>query len=93
MSRQYTQTKVKRVAVAGKDDAATSTFYGDNATMNELQQAFTLDAIAQRIFELRGLRTDTRRAGETQYNHVNSMIQGCLAGFTRKVDDIVRMLG
>ena len=40
-----------------------------------------------------GLRTDTRQAGETQHNYVNSMIQGCLAGFARSVEELVGMLG
>jgi nucleoside 2-deoxyribosyltransferase len=40
-----------------------------------------------------GLRTDTRQAGETQHNHVNSMIQGCLAGFARSVEELTGMLG
>jgi hypothetical protein len=40
-----------------------------------------------------GLRTDSRRAGETPHNRVNSMIQGCLAGFARSVEELVAMLG
>jgi len=39
-----------------------------------------------------GLRTDFRVAGDTQHNYVNSMIQGCLTGFARSVEDLVRML-
>jgi nucleoside 2-deoxyribosyltransferase len=39
-----------------------------------------------------GLRTDTRRAGETPYSRVNSMIQGCLTGFARSIEELVRML-
>ena len=39
-----------------------------------------------------GLRTDSRRAGETPYSRVNSMIQGCLTGFARSVEELVRML-
>ena len=40
-----------------------------------------------------GIRTDARRAGETQYSYVNSMIQGCLAGFARSAEGLERMLG
>ena len=39
-----------------------------------------------------GLRTDFRQAGDTKYNYANSMIQGCMTGFARSIDDIVRML-
>ncbi|MDR2696506.1 MAG: nucleoside 2-deoxyribosyltransferase [Deltaproteobacteria bacterium] len=39
-----------------------------------------------------GLRTDGRRAGETPHSRVNSMIQGCLAGFARSAGELVRML-
>jgi nucleoside 2-deoxyribosyltransferase len=39
-----------------------------------------------------GLRTDRRRAGETPYNYVNSMIQECLTGFARNVEELLRML-
>jgi nucleoside 2-deoxyribosyltransferase len=39
-----------------------------------------------------GLRTDVRHAGETPYSHVNSMIEGGLAGFTQNVEELVRML-
>ena len=39
-----------------------------------------------------GLRTDFRMAGDTKYNYANSMIQGCLAGCARSVEELVRML-
>ena len=39
-----------------------------------------------------GLRTDIRRAGETPHSRVNSMIQGCLTGFARGAEELVRML-
>jgi len=39
-----------------------------------------------------GLRTDFRQAGETKYNYANSMIQGCLAGLARNVEELVRLL-
>ena len=39
-----------------------------------------------------GMRTDIRSAGETPYSHVNSMIQGCLAGFARNLEALVGML-
>ena len=39
-----------------------------------------------------GLRTDFRQAGDTKYNYVNSMIQGCLSGFARSVEELVGML-
>ena len=39
-----------------------------------------------------GLRTDARNAGETQYNHVSSMIEGGLAGFAQNIDALVAML-
>jgi len=40
-----------------------------------------------------GIRTDFRQAGDTKYSYANSMIQGCLAGFARSVDELVRLLG
>jgi len=39
-----------------------------------------------------GLRTDFRRAGDTPHSHVNSMIQGCLTGFAKGVEELVRIL-
>jgi nucleoside 2-deoxyribosyltransferase len=39
-----------------------------------------------------GMRTDIRCAGETPYSYVNSMIQGCLAGFARNLEALVGML-
>ena len=39
-----------------------------------------------------GLRTDARHVGETQYNHVNSMIEGGLTAFAHSVDALVAML-
>ena len=39
-----------------------------------------------------GYRTDFRRAGETPHSYVNSMIQGCLTGFARNIEELVRML-
>ena len=38
-----------------------------------------------------GLRTDCRKAGDTKYSYANSMIQGCLAGCARSVEELVRM--
>ena len=40
-----------------------------------------------------GLHTDARQAGETPYNHVNSMIEGGLAGYVRSMEDLVSELG
>jgi len=40
-----------------------------------------------------GIRTDVRRAGETPHSYVNSMIQGCLSGYARSVEGLIRMLG
>jgi nucleoside 2-deoxyribosyltransferase len=35
-----------------------------------------------------GVRTDMRSAGETRHSLVNAMIQGCLAGLSKSVDEI-----
>jgi nucleoside 2-deoxyribosyltransferase len=40
-----------------------------------------------------GIRTDARRAGETPHSYANSMIQGCLAGYSRSAEGLIRMLG
>ena len=40
-----------------------------------------------------GIRTDTRVAGDTSQNRVNSMIEGCLAGVARDIDELIRMIG
>jgi nucleoside 2-deoxyribosyltransferase len=39
-----------------------------------------------------GLRTDFRQAGDTRHNYANSMIQGCLAGVAKNVEELVEML-
>lgn len=39
-----------------------------------------------------GLRTDTRQAGETPHNRVNSMVQGCLSGLASSVPELITML-
>ena len=39
-----------------------------------------------------GCRTDRRRAGETPHSYVNSMIQGCLSGFARGPEELVKLL-
>lgn len=39
-----------------------------------------------------GIRTDSRIAGDTPYNHMNSMIEGCLTDLAHTMDDLVRML-
>ena len=58
----------------------------DDGTAWEIGYAYARD------LPIYGLRTDARRAGETPYSRVNSMIQGCLTGFARGVEDLVRML-
>lgn len=40
-----------------------------------------------------GLRTDSRQAGDTGFNHTNSMIEGCLAGLAGSVEGLVEMVG
>ena len=39
-----------------------------------------------------GLRTDSRRAGETKHNHVNSMVEACLRGFAGDLKALLRLL-
>ena len=39
-----------------------------------------------------GIRTDFRHAGETQHSTVNSMIEGCLAGLARSVEELLAVL-
>jgi nucleoside 2-deoxyribosyltransferase len=58
----------------------------DDGTAWELGYAFA------KGIPLYGLRTDFRRAGETPHSRVNSMIQACLTGFARSVEELVRML-
>ncbi|WP_411330909.1 nucleoside 2-deoxyribosyltransferase [Desulfovibrio desulfuricans] len=36
-----------------------------------------------------GIRTDFRHAGETRHSTVNSMIEGCLSGLVRRVEELV----
>lgn len=40
-----------------------------------------------------GLRTDMRQGGDTQYNRVNSMVEGCLQGLALNTHNLVGMLG
>lgn len=40
-----------------------------------------------------GLRTDTRAAGDTRFNRMNSMIEGCLSGLAGSVEELVGMVG
>lgn len=39
-----------------------------------------------------GIRTDSRVAGDTPFNRMNSMIEGCLSGLATSMDELVRML-
>ena len=39
-----------------------------------------------------GIRTDCRQGGDTQFNHVNSMIEGCLYGLATDVDGLLLMM-
>ncbi len=39
-----------------------------------------------------GIRTDFRHAGETQHSTVNSMIEGCLSGLVRRVEELVEKI-
>ena len=39
-----------------------------------------------------GLRTDIRQSGDTKTNRINSMIEGCLTGFTDNIPDLIEML-
>lgn len=39
-----------------------------------------------------GLRTDSRQGGDTQYNRVNSMIEGCLQSLALNTHSLVAML-
>ena len=39
-----------------------------------------------------GIRTDFRHAGETRHSTVNSMIEGCLSGLVRRVEELVAVL-
>lgn len=38
------------------------------------------------------IRTDFRQAGDTRYNSMNSMIEGCLSGLAGRVEDLLLML-
>ena len=40
-----------------------------------------------------GCRTDFRRVGDTPYSYVNSMIQGCLAGYAHSIEELARLIG
>lgn len=40
-----------------------------------------------------GLRTDLRQAGDTRYNRMNSMIEGCLVGLAGSVEELVGYFG
>lgn len=40
-----------------------------------------------------GIRTDIRITGDTKYNRVNSMIEGCLQGLALNTHSLVAMLG
>lgn len=39
-----------------------------------------------------GLRTDSRQGGDTRYNRVNSMIEGCLAGLAVNMSTLVELI-
>lgn len=39
-----------------------------------------------------GLRTDTRRVGDSKYSKVNSMIQGCLIGLAKDTGELLALL-
>ena len=39
-----------------------------------------------------GIRTDFRQGGDTQFNHVNSMIEGCLYGLATDIDELLLMM-
>lgn len=58
----------------------------DDGTAWEIGYAYA------RGLSIYGLRTDARRAGETPHSYVNSMIQGCLTGFARSVEELARLL-
>jgi nucleoside 2-deoxyribosyltransferase len=58
----------------------------DDGTAWELGFAY---ALGLPIF---GIRTDSRRAGETDFSRVNSMIQGCLHGFADNIEDLLVLL-
>jgi nucleoside 2-deoxyribosyltransferase len=39
-----------------------------------------------------GIRTDFRHAGETRHSTVNSMIEGCLSGLAKNVEELLALL-
>lgn len=39
-----------------------------------------------------GIRTDSRVAGDTSHNNMNSMIEGCLVGLAHSIDELLALL-
>lgn len=58
----------------------------DDGTAWEIGYAYARD------IPIYGIRTDSRIAGDTSYNHMNSMIEGCLKGLASSVEELVGML-
>jgi nucleoside 2-deoxyribosyltransferase len=54
--------------------------------------AFEVGYAYAREMPVIGIRTDSRRAGETDFSRVNSMLQGCLYGLAEDIETVLIML-
>ena len=63
----------------------------ESTIMVALLDGSQVDAYAKGM-PIYGIRTDSRIAGDTHHNRMNSMIEGCLTGLAESMEELVTMI-